>query len=117
MAELQVVVPAARAAGYRLAGARTLLAETGAEVGAIVREAFAAHDAGTPGGVLAVHSVLWQQVPERERAGWQDRSVPLVVALPEESDDAAQARRDALRDLLARAVGYEITFATQEEDR
>ncbi|MBL8931652.1 MAG: hypothetical protein JNL54_16145 [Kineosporiaceae bacterium] len=116
MPELQVIVPAHRAAGYRLAGARTLLATTGADVQALVRDAFAEHDAGTPGGVLAVHWLLWQQVPERERSAWQDRSIPLVVPLPEEGQDAAQTRRDALRDLLARAVGYEITFATQEDE-
>jgi vacuolar-type H+-ATPase subunit F/Vma7 len=116
MAELQVVVPPDRAAGYRLAGARVLLADTGADVQVLVEAAFAQYDGGGPGGVLAVHWQLWEQVPARARTAWQDRSVPLVVPLPEEGDDAAQARRDALRDLLARAVGYEITFATQEEE-
>jgi vacuolar-type H+-ATPase subunit F/Vma7 len=114
MAELLVIVPADRSAGYRLAGARTLPAETGPDAARHVRAALDRHDGGEPGGVLAIDHELWLQVPVAVRRDWQLRSVPLVVPLPAEGEAGGRARQDALRDLLARAVGYEITFATEE---
>ena len=62
-------------------------------------------------GVVAVYPELWEQVPVAVRRDWERRLVPLVVALPADTGVAAPSRRHAVRELLARSVGYEITFS------
>jgi hypothetical protein len=36
--------------------------------------------------------------------------LPLILTLPDEDGDVSAAKDAALRDLLARAIGYQITF-------
>ncbi|QJY51147.1 V-type ATP synthase subunit F [Pseudonocardia broussonetiae] len=104
--DLLVVVPELLAPAFALAGTRVAEAGDGAEVERLVA---AELDTGRP-GVVAVHPQLWQQVPPTVRAAWERRSVPLVIALPDDSGPAGEGRRHAVRELLARSVGYEITF-------
>lgn len=109
MGELRVVAPPDAAVGYRLAGARTEVTDTADRVRDLVQ---AAITDGTD-DVIAVHSRLWQALPERDRQHWEQSSLPLIVALPSDSGDAAADRGAALRDLPTRAVGYEITFSPE----
>jgi vacuolar-type H+-ATPase subunit F/Vma7 len=102
--ELVVVAPDAVADGYRLAGARTLVAsDANAAVDAV------SHAASTA-ALIAVHASLWEQVPAAVRDGWDRRRMPLILAVPDEDSDAGALKDEALRDLLSRAVGYQITF-------
>lgn len=104
--DLLVVVPPPVAAGFRLAGARTAVAADAAQAQTLVEAELAAGSRG----VVAVSGRLWARIPPRVTAGWQEQTVPLVVALPDEAAEPAETRRARVRDLLARSVGYEITF-------
>lgn len=104
--DLLVVVPPAIAPGFRLAGTRTAVARDADQVQAVVQREL---DGGRA-GVIAVHAGLWAQLPARVRAGWEVLTRPLVLSLPDETAQSAAARRDRVRELLARSVGYEITF-------
>lgn len=107
MTPLVVVAPAAVVSGFSLGGARTLSAQTGAETVEQVVEAL------TGGAVVvAVHADLWTAVPVAVRRRWEQASTHLVLALPPD-DGAPTEHRDAeLHELLAGAVGYEISFTT-----
>lgn len=108
--DLLVVVPPAVASGFRLAGVRTAVAGDAAQARALVEAEMAAGSRG----VIAVAAGLWAGIPPRVSAGWQAQTVPLVVALPDETAEPAHARQARVRELLARSVGYEITFTPAE---
>ncbi len=107
MTELVVVATPAHAPGFRLGGARTLTAGSPEQV--LVAVAVAIEDAEV--AVVAVDGELWAAVPPPVRSVWAQRARPLIVTIPDTDGDVAAARDAALRDLLARAVGYQITFA------
>lgn len=102
--ELVVVAPEAVADGYRLAGARTLVASDATEAADAVSQVL------PTAALIAVHAGLWEQVPAVVRDRWQRSSRPLILAIPDEDADAGALKDEALRDLLSRAVGYQITF-------
>ncbi|WP_409331594.1 V-type ATP synthase subunit F [Trujillonella humicola] len=111
-ADLLVVVPRDMAAGFRLAGTRTVAESDPARVQELVEAELAAGFRG----VVAVAERTWSALPAPVRAEWAARTVPLVIPLPAEDDGAAGSRRSRMQELLARSVGYEITF-TPEGDR
>jgi vacuolar-type H+-ATPase subunit F/Vma7 len=107
--DLLIVLPAPLEPAFRLAGTRTAAAADVERAQQLVH----AEIATRAPGVVAVHPDLWERVPTPVRADWQRRLVPLVVPLPADTGQIAPGRRHALLDLLARSVGYEITFTTQ----
>ncbi|WNV77813.1 V-type ATP synthase subunit F [Geodermatophilus sp. DSM 44513] len=109
-ADLLVLAPPDTAAGFRLAGTRTVAVDDPAAARRLVEAEVAAGS----GGVIAVAERLWAALPAGVRAEWAARTVPLVVPLPAEEDAAAAARRSRVQELLARSVGYEITFTPEE---
>lgn len=104
--EVVVVATPAAATGFRLGGARTVAAadadETVAAVDRVVEDGRAS--------VIAIHGALWAVVPTPVRSAWTRRASPLIISLPAEDGAVAEARDADLRELLARAVGYRITF-------
>lgn len=110
MAALVVVCPPLLAAGFRLAGPAVRVADTPEET----LDAVTAATGGNRRGVIAVHPQLWTALPRGTREEWQRRTDPLVLPLPDDSGDAGLDRQSALRELLAHAVGYEITFGSEE---
>lgn len=105
---LTVIVPPELADGYRLAGVHTEQAPTAAAAGEALNRLIAG---GGQGGVVAVHPPYLRELG----GGWQRRIAQadkiLVVPLPEGTTAGEPARvGENLRDLLARAVGYEFTF-------
>ena len=104
--DLLVVVPAAAAAGFRLAGARTVVAADAGQARALVEAELATGSRG----VIAVSAQLWAAIAPRVTAAWQTQTAPLVIALPDEAAEPAETRRARMHELLARSVGYEITF-------
>ena len=106
MTDLLVITTTATASGFRLGGARTVVAVDAEETIAAVN---AAIDDGQA-AVVAVHGTLWSTLAPLIRDTWTSRTTPLVLSLPDEDRDAALARETGLRALLARAVGYQITF-------
>ena len=106
MPEIVVVATPAATPGFRLGGARTVTATDPEQTIAAVASAVT----GGGAAVIAVHETLWARVPRQIREGWEQQARPLVVALPAEDGASTAARDVALRDLLARAIGYQITF-------
>ena len=106
--QLTVIVPPELADGYRLAGVHTEPAGTIAAAAEALSRLLARRG---PPGVVAVHAPYLRELGGR----WQDRldqpDRALVVALPEgrAGTDPAHAG-ESPQELLARAVGYELTF-------
>ena len=111
MTDVLVITTTATATGFRLGGARTIAANDAEDTIAAVRAAMEDGQAA----VVAVHAALWSTVAPRTRDTWTSRTSPLILSLPAEDRDAAEARESGLRDLLARAVGYQITFTPIED--
>jgi len=106
--QLTVIVPPDLADGYRLGGVHTEPAGTAAAAATVLNRLISAAD---PPGVVAVHAAYLRELGGR----WQHRlSQPdrvLVVALPEGGPGRDPGHTgESLHDLLARAVGYELTF-------
>jgi vacuolar-type H+-ATPase subunit F/Vma7 len=101
-----VIATPMTAIGFLLAGARTVTAVDADETVAAVNEAIADGRAA----VVAVHGALWSAVGTQARATWAKQARPLILSLPDEDGDVSAAKDAALRELLARAVGYQITF-------
>jgi vacuolar-type H+-ATPase subunit F/Vma7 len=110
-----VIVPAELADGYRLAGVRTEQADTPTAAGAAVDRLIAGHDRPS---VIAVHHLYLRELGSRRQRRLAELDSVLVVELPEGTADGAPGGgRESLRDLLARAVGYEFTFDPGEATR
>jgi vacuolar-type H+-ATPase subunit F/Vma7 len=106
--QLTVIAPASLGVGYRLAGVRTEDADTAVAAGAALDRLLAAHDRP---GVIAVYPPYLRELD----SGWHHRLAALdgalVVPLPEGAVEGTPAPGgESLRDLLARAIGYEFTF-------
>jgi len=108
--DLVVVVPPDTAPGFRLAGTRVVRTRDAVRAQAAVDAELRQGTAG----VIAVGAALWRALPAGVRRSYQDRIVPVVLSLPDEAQDSAAQRRADLKDLLARSVGYEITFSSEE---
>jgi vacuolar-type H+-ATPase subunit F/Vma7 len=106
--ELTVIVPPDLADGYRLGGVHTESADTAAAAAKVLSRLISATG---PQGVVAVHAPYLRELGGRWQHGLSEPDRVLVVALPDGS--AGRDRGDtgeSLHDLLARAVGYELTF-------
>ena len=94
------------AAGYRLAGATTVVcadaSEAAERLGAIL-------DARAERGVIAVHEPFHAALEPRLRRRLEQTPPPLVVALPAGAEPEGR-RRERLLQVLWQAVGYGITF-------
>lgn len=106
MTDALVIATPATASGFRLGGARTITAVDADQTIAAVAEGIADRHAA----IIAVHGALWSLVAPPIRAAWTQHASPLILSLPDEDGDVSSARDAALRDLLARAIGYQITF-------
>jgi vacuolar-type H+-ATPase subunit F/Vma7 len=103
-----VIVPAGLADGYRLAGVHVEQAETAAAAGAVLDRLLAGEARPS---VIAVHAPLLHDLGGRRQRRIAGLEGALVVALPQGAADGEPAGGgESLRDLLARAVGYEFTF-------
>jgi vacuolar-type H+-ATPase subunit F/Vma7 len=110
-----VIVPAGLADGYRLAGVRAEQADTAAAAGAVLDRLLAGTDQPS---VIAVHPPYLRELDGRRQRRIAGLHSVLVVALPHGAADGEAARGgESLRDLLARAVGYEFTFDPDESTR
>lgn len=104
MPELIVLATPETAAGYRLGGARTVTCRTAADV----EEAVV--DVAGRASVIAVHGRLWSLLGSQLRHEWTRQTQPLMLRIPDDDEAVAAAHQDELLDLLARAVGFQITF-------
>jgi vacuolar-type H+-ATPase subunit F/Vma7 len=103
-----VIVPARLADGYRLAGVRTEQANSAASAATVLDRLLAGHDRPS---LIAMHHEYWRELGGRRQQRLAGLDTVLVVALPEGTQGGAPGgASESLRDLLARAVGYEFTF-------
>lgn len=109
--DVLVVAPGLLTAAFRIAGVRTVRADDAAQAQAAID----AELADPAAGIVAVHHTLWQRLPGAVRRDWEQSLQPLIVALPADTGRIGADRGQALRNLLAHSVGYEITFTTQGE--
>jgi vacuolar-type H+-ATPase subunit F/Vma7 len=114
--QVTVIVPPELTAGYRLAGVHTETAADAAAAGQVLDRLLAGSDHP---GVIAMHAPFLHDLGER----WQRRLAQpagfLVTALPgggAHGGGPAPAG-ESLRELLARAVGYEFTFDPEGSTR
>jgi len=104
--QVTVIVPAELADGYRLAGVRTEQAGTAAAAGDVLNQLIG----GQP-GVVAVYPPYLRELGGRWHRRVSQLEAILVVALPDgQAHGGSAPAGESLRDLLARAVGYEFTF-------
>lgn len=104
---LLVLATPEQAPGYRLAGVAVEVADDAeAALGRLeqlLRE-------GTEGGIIAVPGRYLRAAGGELRERIDAVAVPLVIELPDGRTGDAGTRQARLRALLARAVGYEMTF-------
>lgn len=111
MSELTVITTAELADGYRLAGAATRVSASPGEAEELLHELL---DRGED-GVIAVHEPFLERLEDGFRRQLEKREAPLVVGLPSgEAEEAPEERRARLLRRLRRAVGYEITFPSED---
>ncbi len=124
MSHVIVIADTDTAAGFRLGGAATrspapdglsgpgagASRDGAAEIVALVEDA-----SRSDAAVVAVHHDLWAQVPASTRSAWERRTDTLVVPLPPDDGITRLDRHTALRELLAQAVGYEISFSPEAD--
>lgn len=113
MPDLIVICGPRPAPGYRLAGTRTLVAESPEQATDLVLRLV---EGDGERGVIAVAAPLWAAMSPRLRLRLESMTVPLVTGLPPDTEaDPAAGRRAGLQALLAQAVGYEFTFTPHED--
>ncbi len=99
------------APAYRLAGTGTIARESAAEAEATLRELLE----GQVRGVIAVHQPFLDTLPAELREELERLDCALVVALPSgESPAEPEDRRTRLLRMLRHAIGYEMTFESDE---
>ncbi len=112
MSELLVITTSELADGYRLAGTTTRESASAEEAERLLRDLLGSG----ADGVIAVHEPFLEQLDDGVRQELEERQRPLVVGLPAgEVEAAPEERRARLLRMLRRAVGYEITFASEGE--
>lgn len=108
---LLVLAGPEQAPGYRLAGVAVEAAEDAAAAVGRLEQLLAE---GSEGGVIAVPGRYLQAAGAELRERIEAAAIPLVIELPDGRAEGAGTRQARLRALLARAVGYEITFEPGE---
>ena len=108
---LLVLAEPEQAPGYRLAG---VAVEVAGDAQAAIDRLEQLLAAGIEGGVIAVPRRYLRAAGPELRQRLEAAAVPLVIELPDGDGGDAGTRQARLRTLLARAVGYEITFEPGE---
>jgi vacuolar-type H+-ATPase subunit F/Vma7 len=99
------------AAAYRLAGTATLARSSAAEAELTLRELL---EEGLD-GVIAVHQPFLDALPAELTDRLERLESALVVGLPSaEAATGGEDRRTRLLRMLRHAVGYEMTFESEE---
>lgn len=118
MARVVVITEPLLAPGYQLAGAETIMARSAAEAGQHLRTLLAsAEPQGTdPVGVIGVHAPYLAHLDEELQRRIEATVLPVVIALPSGAAAVAgEAHRERVVRMLQRAIGYQITFAPEED--
>jgi len=110
MGRLIVVTTDELAPGFRLAGVATEVVDAPAAAVRLINRLLTAGE----GGVIAVHEPLLEGIDAATRRRFEDAINPIVVALPSGAREPGEPRRARLSKMLHRAIGYRITFESEE---
>jgi vacuolar-type H+-ATPase subunit F/Vma7 len=110
MARLVTLTGPALADGFRLSGVATVVARTGPEVLAALREL----EADEETGLVLVSADLWAALEERTRDRFESLARPIVLVVPAGAPTDLATRRELVVEMLRRAIGYRIQL---EESR
>ena len=107
--QVTVIVPPELADGYRLAGVQVTVADSATAAARVLDHMLGPHERPA---IVAVHALYLGGLGEDWRRRLARLDDVLVIALPEGRERGSKRAQDgeSLRDLLARAVGYEFTF-------
>lgn len=111
MSRLMVITTPDLAPGYQLAGVETFAAETPEEAETILRELMAGEEAS----LIAVRQDLLQHIDSRLQRQIESGYQPVVMTIPAGIPaHPADERRRYIAELIRRAIGFHITFGTEE---
>lgn len=118
MARVVVITEPLLAPGYQLAGVETIVARSAVEAGQHLRALLAsvAPPGTDPVGVIGVHAPYLAHLDEELQRRIEVTALPVVIALPSGATAVAgEAHRELIVRMLQRAIGYQITFAPEED--
>jgi vacuolar-type H+-ATPase subunit F/Vma7 len=110
IAHLVLVTPDELAVGFRLGGARALVARDTTHAEELTLELIADGERG----VIGVYEPWMEQFDPEVRTRLEGSVAPVVVAVPAGLGDGGEdTRRARIASLVERAVGYHITFGEE----
>lgn len=118
MARVVVITEPLLAPGYQLAGVETIVARSATEAGQHLRAllAGAGPQGAEPVGVIGVHAPYLAHLDEDLQRRIEAMTLPVVIALPSGAVAVAgETYREQVVRMLQRAIGYQITFAPEED--
>ncbi|OQA45543.1 MAG: V-type ATP synthase subunit F [Chloroflexi bacterium ADurb.Bin325] len=111
MSHVIIVTEPDLAPGYQLAGAETLVARSAQEAYQHIETLRRAGNVS----VIAVHAPYYAELEESLRREMEKQVIPVVISLPVGlKTPAAGTHREQVRRMLRRAIGFEITFQSEE---
>jgi V/A-type H+-transporting ATPase subunit F len=111
MSRLMVITTPDLAPGFQLAGVETFAVETAEKAESLLRELLAGDEAS----LIVVRQDLLQAMPPRLQRQLEASYRPLVMAIPGGGPTApTEERRYYIAELIRRAIGFHITFGTEQ---
>ena len=110
MSRLMVITTPELAHGYQLAGVETFATLDSNTALNILQELMDGDEAG----LIAVRQNLLEGIDRRLQQRIESSYRPIVVAIPDGAVAAAGERRRYITELIRRAIGFHITFGTEE---
>jgi vacuolar-type H+-ATPase subunit F/Vma7 len=99
------------APGFQLAGVETFAVESVEKAEEILRKLLAGDEAS----LIVIRRGLWQAMPPRLRRQIERSYRPVVMDIPGSAPTlSGETRRRQIAELIRRAIGFQITFGTEE---
>ncbi|HEY79960.1 MAG TPA: hypothetical protein EYP25_01980 [Anaerolineae bacterium] len=112
MPQITVITSPDLAPGFRLTGARVLVAEDATQAERMLR--LELEDARP--GIIALLEPFYQALPEEQLRRIQTEYAPLVMPLPDGLPGRGPIpRRQRLAEMMRRVIGYSLTFHGEED--
>lgn len=113
MGRLMVITTPDLASGFQLAGVETFAAADPAEAEAILRKLLSGGEAS----LIAVRRALLEAMDVRLQRQVETTYQPVVMAIPGAMPILAREQRYwAISELIRRAIGFQITFGTEQQE-
>ena len=111
MARVVIITEPNLAPGFQMARVETIAARSAAEAQAQLEQLRSSDDVS----VIAIHAPFLAEMDETLQRDIEMQVMPLVIALPTGTAQAAgYTRREQIAHMLRRAIGFQITFQPEE---